>query len=293
MTGMFDDFLNDYARRGRTKTAETYGRLLSQFERWLEGRGAAGFDREDVLKFLAERPWSATSKNLALTALRGWARDEKAKVPPGADLSEMQRGRDIEKRLDRISALRGFTVRREEKPALSLEQISTLLDAMDPNTSTLFWLLCWTGLRVGELKMIKNIDWEAGRLTVETEKAGGLRVLFFDKNTGELLKHAKERGLLDIPNTKIWRMFRRYSHFCQPVKLSPHACRHAFASKFAELTDRDTLRKMLGHGAKDATDIYVHVGEERIREVMVERHYLRPLEPDFGKNTGGRFENVP
>ncbi|MEM3402757.1 MAG: tyrosine-type recombinase/integrase [Candidatus Hadarchaeales archaeon] len=274
---MFDDFLNDYVRRGKERTATTYYKLLGQFERWLADRGVANFDREHVIVFLDERGWSNSSRNLFLAALRGWAKFTRGYAEDGKEQA----------RLSRIESLKYYTVRREEKQALTLEQIQDLLGAMDPDTAALFWLLLWFGFRVGELKLIQNVDYERGRLVVETEKVGGTRPLFFDAYTAKILKHAIEFNLHLLPEKKIWEHLRRYSSYCAPTKLTPHICRHTFASHFATLTDRDTLRRMLGHGAKETTDIYVHVPEERIREVMVVRHYLKPLEPDGGEPDGG------
>lgn len=266
----FDTYIADFARREKHRTALTYHKLLSQFERWVEERGAQNFDREDVIEFLENRPWSNASRNCFLAALRGWARFMRGYAEDGKEQA----------RFSRIEGIRDYRIERKEKPALSLEQISVLFDVMDPDTAELFWILLWFGFRVGELKLIKSVDWERGKLRVETEKAGGSRVLFFDGYTAKILRHALDKGLPDLSDKRIWGMLRKYSGCCAPIKLSPHIARHTFASHFATLTDRDTLRRMLGHAPRETTDIYVHVPEERIHEVMVVRHYLKPLEPD-------------
>lgn len=268
MTSLFDDFLNDFARRQKHRTAMTYHKLLSLFEKWLDETGKVSFDREDVLEFLDQKSWSNATRNCALAALRGWARFARGYAEDGHEQA----------RLSRIEGIKDYTVKREEKPALSLAQISNLFSVMDPDTSTIFWILLWFGFRLHELKLIKSMD-DHGRLVVETEKRGGTRTLFFDSYTERLLKIAKDKKLLDLPDIKIWKMLRKYSGIVAPARLTPHLARHAFASHFAELTDRDTLRRMLGHGPRETTDIYVHVSEERIREVMIERHYMRVLEP--------------
>lgn len=282
---IFEPFVADYARRERHRTATTYHTLLSQFERWLGERQLKEFDEAHVLEFLDEKGWANTSKNTFLAGIRGWAKAEKARVPSGATLEEMQRYRDVEKRLERIASLKDFKAKHTEKDALPPEQISMLFDVMDPKTASLFWVLLWTGVRVGELATMEP-DFERGRLVVHTEKSEGTRVLFMDEYTGRLLRHCMDTDTLYQPPKKIWKMLRKYSHYCAPTKLGPHICRHTFASRFAMLTDRDTLRKMLGHGAKDVTDLYVHVDEARVREVMLGRHYLKPLEPEGGGKGG-------
>jgi len=280
--GMFDDFLNDFLRRGKDSTATTYNKLLRQFSPWLNKHKLTDFDREDVLKFLERQKWTNASKNCFLAALRGWAKDAREKIPSGATLKEIQRGRDAEKRLGRIITLKDYTVHREEKPALSIEQISTLFNAMDPDTSSLFWVLCWFGFRVGELKLIIKIDWKLGRLEVKTEKAGGSRVLFFDDYTARLLRYAKDEKLLDLPDITIWRRFRQYSGLVRPIKLTPHTTRHTFSTHFRKIVDRDVRRRMLGHGPRETMDIYTHPFEEDIREAMIEKHYLKQLEGEDG-----------
>ena len=285
-SGIFDAYLGDFTRRGKEKTPVVYHKLLSQFSRWW-GEREGLLDRDDVLKFLEERrsrarPWSNSTCNLFLTALRGWAKFSRGYAEDGREQA----------RLSRIEGIGGYTSRRGEKPALSLEQISTLFDAMDPDASSLFWILLWFGFRVGELKLIHNIDWEAGKLTVETEKVGGSRSLFFDGYTARILRHAHDNGLLDLPDIKIWKMLRRYSGYCAPAKLTPHVCRHTFATRFSTITDRDTLRRMLGHGPRETTDIYVHRSDEQLRKVMVARHYLKPLEPKEANSASiGGVEN--
>jgi integrase len=277
-SGIFDSYLTDFARREKHKTALTYYKLLSQFARWLGEQGLEEFDEQHVINFLEGQRWSNATRNTFLAAIRGWSKSAKSRIPSGATLEEIQRGRDAEKRLERIEGIRDYKVERKEKVALSLEQISGLFDSMDSDTSSLFWVLLWFGVRVGELKRIKDIDWDAGRLEVETEKVGGTRGLFFDVYTARLLKHALDKKLLDLPDLAIWKRMRKYSGFCSPIKLTPHLCRHTFATHFSTLTDEFTLKRMLGHHYTSATDVYVHRFDEQIREVMVERHYLKPLE---------------
>jgi len=267
--GIFESYLADFARREKHRTAVTYFKMFRLFERWLAERNMKSFDRDDVLAFLEEQDWKASSKNIFLSAIRGWAKFQRGYAEDGA----------TQARLSRIEGIRGYAVKSEGKAALSLEQIGDLMEVMDQDTKILLWTLLWFGFRVGELQLIQRIDWEKGELVVETEKRGGTRTLYFDAYTGEILKAGMERGLLDLPHLAIWRRFRKYSGYCFPLKLTPHICRHTFATHMAEIADRDILREMLGHGPRETTDIYVHPAAERVREVMVERHYLKPFEP--------------
>ena len=270
---IFLDFLEEYAMRGREATLRTYLHLLLPFERWLEEKGVREPDRKDVLEYLALRAdWSNNTKNQFLSALRGWARWSRGYAEDGP----------TQARLSRIETLKNFPKGRDERKALTLEEIRVLLSKAEPEDYCLLWILLWFGLRVGELNLIRSVDPERGELVVETEKAGGTRTLYFDEYTGALLEYARERGLLSLSPRKVWKRLVRYGYYVRPKRFTPHVCRHTFATHMSRVADRDLLRRMLGHSPRSATDLYIHPSDEEVREVMLRKHYLRPLEVGHG-----------
>jgi site-specific recombinase XerD len=263
------DFLEEYAMRGRERTLKTYLALLQSFESWLKERGRTQFDRQDVLEYLAGRQnWSNKSKNVFLSAIRTWARWARGYAEDGP----------TQARLSRIESIRRFPVVPYEKTYLTMDQLKTILTKAQvlPDDYCLLWLLLWFGLRVGELNLIRSINYQSGEIVIETEKAGGTRKLFFDEYTAALLRYAQERGLLAMSPARVWKRLRKYKAYAEGF--SPHSCRHTFATFMAKVADRDVLRKMLGHRPGTVTDIYVHVSDEEVREVMLNKHYLKPFE---------------
>lgn len=280
VTMMFESFIQDYERRDKQKTANTYFKLLSQFEKWLDGVGNSGkFGKEDVLDFLKTKDWANSSKNVFLSALSSWANSELEDVQPPTNDEERREVR----RLKQIKGIKSYHNHSEEKEPLSLEEIVDLRMSMGEETKQIFWTLLWFGLRVGELNTIENIDYENQSLTVSTlKRKNHERTLYFDDYTGRILQNARNRDLFKINYNTLYRRFKTAGKRIG-VDLTPHICRHTFASQFGERTDSFSLAKMLGHSVEKAapsraTGKYVHPSEDRIKNLMLENHYLAVLE---------------
>jgi len=277
----FDAYLADFTRRNKTNTLKSYKSMLIIFELWARVHNKSDtFDDKDVLTFLdGQTNWSDKTKNQAISALRGWAKHEKARVPTGTNVEEMLKYRETEKRLDRIATIKSYSVLAPIKKALTIDQIKHLLKMMDGDEKVLLWLLCWFGIRLGEIQTVQP-TYDENSLVVQTEKAGGQRTLFYDEYTKKLLRIAiGTHGPFSWNARKIGMRLKYYSAIIEPTILTPHTCRRTFATHMVNRVSRDELRVMLGHTPTDVSGVYIIPELDKIKDIMMNKHYLKELEP--------------
>ena len=154
-------------------------------------------------------------------------------------------------------------------------------------------LLYASGLRVSELCRlpVAAVEREMGVLRV-TGKGNKQRMVPFGQAAGQaldpyladarmrLLKGRASRYLFvtarggAMTRQSFWKLLRGYGVKAGITRtLTPHVIRHSFATHLVEGgADLRSVQIMLGHADISTTQIYTHVAQRRLREVIEEHH---------------------
>ena len=270
-------------------TLSAYRGDLSQFSRWLRGRGRALEEarRLDVLDFLSEHAhWPPRTVARRLSALRRFYRHLE------------REGRVSSNPCDRIDAPR---LGRPLPEVLTEQEVERLLAAPDVATAlgtrdrAMLEVLYATGLRVSELVRLRaeQVNLLQGVLRV-VGKGGRERLVPLGEPAVDWLERFLERGRAEILGTKMtaalfptgrgrgmtrqafWHLIKRHARQAGISRdISPHTLRHAFATHLLDHgADLRVVQMLLGHRDISTTQIYTHIARERLR-VLHARHHPR------------------
>lgn len=185
----------------------------------------------------------------------------------------------------------------KSKPTFSPDEIAVLWSHADDTRARFVLLMIYTGLRIGEVAGIKpeNVHLDGGYIIGgEKTDAGRDRVIPLPPNVPEIADFV--RDWLAAPdgspfgvhvNTLRQSWFyallaelemiapptynpKTRKHEYKSPRLSPHCCRHTFASRAAASGMRpDDLQKIIGHADYSTTaDIYVHQNLDTLKAAM-------------------------
>lgn len=282
-------------------TLLAYGRDLKDFAGWMEGRGL-GFDNAteaDVTAYLVHcdaQGFATATRARRLSAIRqiyrfafeeGWREDNPAITITGP-------GRD--KRLPKT---------------LTEAEVDRLLDAGAAHGRTeadrarnacLCQVLYATGMRVTELVSLP-VSAARGdpRMLLITGKGGKERMVPLSTPARAALQHwltlrdaaeeeARAKGrpasrFLFPSRGKAGHLTRHAFYMLikelaveagvTPSKVTPHTLRHAFATHLlANGADLRSIQTLLGHADLATTEIYTHVLDARLKDLVLTRHPL-------------------
>ncbi|OCJ03023.1 site-specific tyrosine recombinase XerD [Rhizobium sp. AC44/96] len=292
------------AERGAAaNTLSSYEHDLDDLHSFLNGRGirlteASSPDLAAYLSSLAAQGFKASSQARRLAAMRQfykflYAEGQRIDDPTGI-LDAPKKGRALPKTMgvDEVGRL--------------LEQAET--EAQDPTPGqlqrlrmlALLELLYATGMRVSELVSLpaRVLD-QDGRFLMIRGKGNKERLVPLSQSAIAALKLygrmlAAEQAAAKPPQESPWlfpaaskegylprQVFARdlknlaIRTGLTPSMISPHVMRHAFASHLlANGADLRVVQELLGHSDISTTQIYTHVLEERLQQLVQTHHPL-------------------
>lgn len=290
-----DSFLEMLAaeRGAALNTIEAYRRDLVDLAGWLARRGAnpASAKPDDLrgyLRHLVDAGMTAATSARRLSALRQFYRflvtDGVRADDPTAMLDAPRRKVALPKILD------------EGEVEALLQGARARTDADGRRLWAMLELLYASGLRVSELV---GLPWplaERGeRFLVVRGKGGKERLVPLGAPALAALKaYAEMRpaflgrrsspwlfpspgGKDHLTRQRFGQILKAHAVACglPPAKVSPHVLRHAFASHLlAHGADLRSLQQMLGHADISTTQIYTHVLENRLKDLVTRHHPL-------------------
>ena len=290
------------AERGAARNTQlAYARDLSDFTDWLARRGSdlPGVARGDIEAYLVHSDAQGMSKATrarrlsSIRQLYRFAFEEGLRADnPAIQISGPGRDRRLPK-------------------TLSIEEVDRLLDAATRHGRTrddhlrntcLMQLLYATGMRVSELVSLPLaaargdprmllIRGKGGRermVPLSPPAREALRLWLLHREVGETearLSGKPASPWLFASRGKAGHLTRHAFYNIikeiavaggvSPAKVTPHTLRHAFATHLlANGADLRAIQTFLGHASVATTEIYTHVLEARLRELVLEHHPL-------------------
>lgn len=292
------------AERGLSaNTLDAYSRDLAHLASWLHARGAAleTASAKDLAPYLAElaaeglAPASLNRKASAIRQFYKFREAETGAANPTETLSAAKKRARLPKTLSAaaVEALLALSERRARE-ASGLDRLRAL------RLHCLLELLYATGMRVSELVTLPRatLAGDAQALIIRG-KGGRERMVPLNRAARAALAAftaemtAQGRGA--AREKWVFPSWGRDGHLTRQrlaqdlkalaaaagldaAQISPHVLRHAFASHLVERgADLRSVQTLLGHADISTTQIYTHLAEGRLRQVVYKHH---PLAPD-------------
>ena len=272
-------------------TLAAYRRDLVMTAQWLEKHSQGQMalleaDNEALIDFMAQRKTAGVSDRSAarwLSTLRGFYRhmifSQRLVDDPTQKLEHPKLGRSL-------------------PSSLSSEQVETLLAAPDVTTAiglrdrTMLEVLYASGLRITELVTLElaNVNQRQGVVRV-VGKGNKERLVPTGETALDWLSiYLRDARLTLLPQggsvlfpsrlgrimtrQTFWHAIKKYAMQAGIKKsISPHTLRHAFATHLVDNgADLRAVQMMLGHSDLSTTQIYTHVAQQRLKQLVQEHH---------------------
>ena len=271
-------------------TLSAYRRDLMATHRWLDSRGLDLLRAStlDLYEFMSERFREGISSRSAarwLSCVRGFYRHSvlhgRVETDPSAQLDHPKLGRPLPK----------VITPKQVEALLAVPDVATPLGLRD---RAMLEVLYACGLRISELTHLElgNLNMRQGLIRVvgkgNKERLVPMGAVAIDwverfvaegraallKGVGSVLFPSR-RGTTMTRQT-FWYAIKRYALQAGIAgDVSPHTLRHAFATHLVDNgADLRAVQMMLGHADLSTTQIYTHVAQARLQQ-LVETHHPR------------------
>lgn len=286
-------------------TLESYRTDLEDYDSYLarQNRTLTEASTDDVRGYLIEltdRGFAATSQARRLSALRqfyrfcyaeGWRGDD-----PTRTIATPKKGQSLpnvlsEAEVDRLIGLA------ESEAQKTHDTDAKQLRAL--RLYTLLEVLYATGLRVSELVSLPvNAALRDSRLITIRGKGNKERAVPLSRRAqAAMSEYVRQRAAMGRYADSVW-LFPSHGESghvtrqgfgrdlkalavraeLDPAKVSPHVLRHAFASHLLQNgADLRVVQQLLGHADISTTQIYTHVLDERLKQIVEQYHPLADL----------------
>ncbi|MEX1035468.1 MAG: site-specific tyrosine recombinase XerD [Sneathiella sp.] len=280
-------------RGAAANTLAGYRRDLEDFAAFLARRGkefkkATAADIQAYIRFLDDTGLKATTQARRLSAIRQLFSyllgEDIRRDDPSLNIDSPRAGRRLPKYLAEAEVDRLLTAAEGESP--DKKRLYSLLH-----------MLYATGLRVSELVSLPYPALrEQDRFLIVSGKGNKERLVPVNHTAKEALdryldvrasfcaddRHSKwlypsRGGQGYLTRQRLGQLLKELAVEAgiDPAKVSPHVLRHAFASHLlANGADLRSLQKMLGHADISTTQIYTHVLQKRLMEIVSNHHPL-------------------
>ena len=283
------------AERGASNnTCQAYQRDIADFSEWMSQRGrsvevATSDDIRGFLSALADRQLAASSSARKLSTLRqffGFLQgDGHRSDNPTAIVDSPRQGRSLPKVLSEADVDRLLAATRTVKGPAGI-RLTAMME-----------LLYATGLRVSELVALPlNAVTGNRQFLLVTGKGNKERLVPITGEARAAVDAYLEIWLMFVPDGKQSKFLfpsrgkeghitrRRFAQMLSDLapgaglhhhQVSPHILRHAFASHLlANGADLRLVQQMLGHADISTTQIYTHVLDARLKNLVNDMHPL-------------------
>lgn len=279
-----------------------YSNDIAAFVKFIKGRGkkVTDTDFEDLRAYisrLSERKLSAKSINRKISALKGFfrflSRQKLIFVNPAESIRSLKYGR----------YLPSFLFEDEVAEILA----NDFTDFWSLRDKTIVEFLYSTGCRISEATSLNvgDIDIKGGS-TIVKGKGRKDRVVFLGGNSKILIreylfkrkyfaKSSDSESLKAlfinhhgrrITSRGVRYILSRYLENYEIMKrVTPHTFRHSFATHLLNRgADIRIVQELLGHSSLSTTQIYTHIGLEKLKKVYLDAHPHARYVPDSHNN---------